>query len=98
MCAFSMDSEGFITSIEEQLVKLAPITKFIIVKQLKDIGVTRTDLTPDKATTFIDRMTNALILCLGKDGSQFARRMMMKQLRLYAPEHFENQGVLNPGV
>ena len=98
MCALNMDSEGFITSIEEQLIKLAPITKFIIVKQLKDIGVTRSNLTPQKATTFIDRMTNALTLCLGKDGSQLARRMMMKQLRLFAPEHFEQHGVMTPGV
>ena len=98
MCALNMDSEGFITSIEDQLEKLAPITKFIIVKQLKDLGVSRSNLTPQKATTFIDRMTNALILCLGKDGSQFARKMMMKQLRLYAPEHFEKHGVLSPGV
>lgn len=84
-----MDSYGFINSIEEHLVTLAPITKFIIIKQLGDLKVTKDSLTPDKALIFINKMTNALVLCLGQDGSQLARKMMMKQLRQYAPGYLE---------
>ena len=87
-----MDGEGFIKSIEEHLVTLAPITKFIIIKQLNDLDVTKDSLTPDTAMVFINKMTNALILCLGKDGSQLARKMMMKQLRLHAPGYLEEKG------
>ena len=92
MASSDMDSEGFINSIEEHLVTLAPITKFIIIKQLNDLDVTKESLTPDKAIVFINKMTNALTLCLGKDGSQLARKMMMKQLRLHAPGYLEEKG------
>ena len=85
----SMDGEGFIATIQQHLETLAPITKFIILKQLNDLNVTKESLTPDKAVVFIGRMTNALVLCLGKDGSQIARKMMMKQLRLHAPGYLE---------
>ena len=86
-----MDSEGFISSIESHLVSLAPITKFIIRKQLKDLQFQRGAMTPDQAMVFIDKMTAALIMCLGNDGSQLARKMMLKQLRTYAPSYFEKQ-------
>jgi hypothetical protein len=90
-----MDSEGFISSIESHLVSLAPITKFIIRKQLKDLRFERGSMTPDQAMVFIEKMTAALIMCLGNDGSQLARKMMLKQLRTYAPTFFEKQ--LNSG-
>ncbi len=88
----NIDGEGFITTIEKHLETLAPITKFIIIKQLNDLKVTKESLTPDKALIFIDRMTNALVLCLGKDGSQLARKMMMKEFRMFAPGYLENRG------
>lgn len=88
-----MDSNGFITSIENHLVTLAPITKFIIDKQLNDLNVNRDNLTPDQAMIFINRMSNALVMCLGKDGSQLARRMMIKQLRTFAPDYFEKNDI-----
>ncbi|MCK5560274.1 MAG: hypothetical protein KAJ51_06755 [Thermoplasmata archaeon] len=93
MGSSEMDSHSFITSIEEHLVTLAPITKFIIIKQLGDLKVTKDSLTPDKALIFINKMTSALVLCLGKDGSQLARKMMMKHLRQYAPGFLERQGM-----
>jgi hypothetical protein len=83
-----MDSEGFISSVESNLVSLAPITKFIIKKQLNDLKLQRASMTPDQAIVFIDKMTAALIMCLGNDGSQLARKMMLKQLRMFAPEFF----------
>jgi hypothetical protein len=86
-----MDGKGFITSIEDNLVTLAPITKFIIKKQLQDLNVDIEAMTTQQAIQFIDRMTRALILCLGTDGSKLARKMMMKQLRLYAPNNFEKK-------
>jgi uncharacterized FAD-dependent dehydrogenase len=90
MVTTEMDSNGFITSIEEHLVTLAPITKFIITKQLNDLNVTKESMTSDKAVVFINKMTNALVLCLGKDGSELARKMMMKQLRIHAPGYLDN--------
>ena len=44
-----------------------------------------------KNMVFIEKMTNALIMCLGNDGSQLARKMMIKQLRIFAPEHFQKK-------
>ena len=93
-----MDGEGFITSIENNLVTLAPITKFIISKQLNDLQVNRESITPEQALEFIDRMTNALVMCLGKDGSQLARKMMMKELRNFAPELLEKLGPIKVNV
>jgi hypothetical protein len=83
-----MDGNGFIASIENNLVTLAPITKYIINKQLTDLNVNKEHLTPEQALEFINRMSNALVMCLGKDGSQLARKMMIKQLRTYAPTFF----------
>ena len=93
-----MDGEGFITSVENNLVTLAPITKFIISKQLNDLQVNRKSITPEQALEFINRMTNALVMCLGKDGSQLARKMMMKELRNYAPELLEKLGPVKVNV
>ncbi len=98
MDSSGMDSKGFIQTIEDHLVTLAPITKYIITKQLNDLNVTKESLTPDKALIFIDKMTNALVLCLGKDGSQIARKMMIKQLRLYAPGYLEKRGITGANV
>ena len=86
-----MDGNGFISSIENNLVTLAPITKYIINKQLNDLKVDKEQLTPAQALEFINRMTNALVMCLGKDGSQLARKMMIKQLRTYAPDYFQKK-------
>ena len=88
-----MDSEGFISSIENHLVTLAPITKFMINKQLNDLKVGRNTLTPDQAMVFIEKLTKALILCLGTDGSKLARKMMIKQLREFAPGFLEQKGL-----
>jgi hypothetical protein len=92
-----MDSEGFISSVESNLVSLAPITKFIIKKQLNDMNIQRQTMTADQAMMFIDKMTAALVLCLGNDGSQLARKMMLKQLRTFAPEYFQNKGNMSMG-
>ncbi len=82
-----MDSEGFISSVEQKLILLAPITEFMIKKQLSDLGVTRETLTPFKAKKFIDKMTEALQLCLGPEGSKLARKMMLKELRVHSPDN-----------
>jgi hypothetical protein len=93
-----MDSEGFISSVESNLVSLAPITKFIIKKQLNDLKLQRAAMTPDQAMVFIEKMTAALIMCLGNDGSQLARKMMIKQLRMFAPEFFtKNNSAMGAG-
>ena len=44
-----MDGNGFISSVENNLVTLAPITKFIITKQLNDLQVNKDSITPEKA-------------------------------------------------
>jgi hypothetical protein len=85
-----MDSKAFVESIEAKLVILAPITEFMIKKQLSDLGVTRDTLTHGKAKMFIDKMTDALQLCLGPDGSKMARRMMLKELRTHSDDNGED--------
>ena len=84
-----MDSEGFIISVEEKLILLAPITEFMIKKQLSDLGVTRNTLTFIKAKLFINKMTEALQLCLGSEGSKLARKMMLKELRTHVPVNMD---------
>jgi hypothetical protein len=81
-----MNSKAFVESIEKKLMILAPITEFMIKKQLSDLGATRETLTHKKAKKFIERMTEALQLCLGPDGSKMARRMMLKELRTHSDE------------
>jgi len=85
-----IDSSAFINAVEEKLVMLAPITEFMIKKQLSDLGVTRETLTHTKAKKFIDRMTEALQLCLGPDGSKMARKMMLKELRNHSDDDGED--------
>jgi hypothetical protein len=92
-----MDSEGFLSTVESHLINLAPITKFIIKKQLKDLQLNRESMTPEQALVFIDKLTQALVMCLGNDGSQLARKMMLKELRTFAPKYFENKAGLNFG-
>jgi hypothetical protein len=98
MGSSKMNGEGFISTIEEHLITLAPITKFIISKQLNDLKVSKDSITPDQAVVFIDKMTSALVLCLGKDGSQLARKMMIKQLHIHAPGYLENKTMANSSV
>jgi hypothetical protein len=77
-----MNSEDFIFSIESNLTPLAPVViPGIIKKQLELLGVTREDITPDKAKLFIDQVTCALELFIGPEGSSNARKLMMKKLR-----------------
>lgn len=84
-----MDSEGFVAAVEGHLVPIAPIIGFAIKKQLADIGADRHNLTPELALRFIDRMTDALDLFLGKKGALDARSMMLKEFRRHAPERAE---------
>jgi hypothetical protein len=88
--SIEMDSTAFIKSVEQKLIMLAPITGFMIKKQLADLGVTRETLTHIKAKKFIERMTEALQLCLGPEGSKMARKMMLKELRTHSEEDEED--------
>lgn len=77
-----MRSEYFIHSIEMNLTPLAPVViPGIIKKQLEQLNTTRYNISPNQAKKFIDRVTEALILFIGPDGSSSARKLMMKKLR-----------------
>lgn len=89
-----LDSAGFIEEVESKLVPIAPIIEFAIKKQLNDIGCDRDNLTPGQAVEFIDNMTDALEMFLGKRDSQSSRKLMMSSLRKHAPEYFEKHSLI----
>ena len=89
-----MDGKDFISKVEEELVPISPIIGYAIKKQLADLRTTAQDLTPTDAMKFIDNMTDALELFLGKSDSQKKRKFMVSQLRKYAPEYFEEQSLI----
>lgn len=77
-----MNSEKFIHSISSNLTPLAPVViPGIIKKQLEILEVTNGDITPVKAKIFIDKVTEALALFIGPEGSKNARKLMLKKLR-----------------
>ena len=77
-----MNSEKFLVSIETNLTPLAPVViPGIIKKQLEVLEVTRTNISPDKAKRFIDKVTEALALFIGPEGSKNAKKLMMQKLR-----------------
>ena len=79
--------------MEQRLKPFAPVLMSnIIKKQLSNANASRETLTPESALVFIDNVTNALETFLGPQGKLKAKKMMMKELRIYAPEHFEKHG------
>ena len=89
-----MDSKGFIDKIEERLVPISPIIEFAISKQLAEIGATKDDLDGKQAMMFINNMTEALELFLGKTEARKKRKDMISLLRQYAPEYFEERSLI----
>jgi hypothetical protein len=89
-----LDGKGFISKIEEELVPVSPIIGYAIKKQLADLRTTPIDLTPADAMKFVDGMTDALELFLGKAESQKKRKFMVSLLRKYAPAYFEEQSLI----
>jgi len=85
-----MDSEGFLGEVLDKLEPIAPfMLPGIVRKQLADVGATRDSLTPAQAEEFCKKMELALKNFLGPDGSQRVHQLMLKELRKYAPEYFE---------
>ena len=89
-----MDSKGFIENIEERLVPISPIIEFAINKQLAEIGATKDDLDGRQAMMFIENMTEALELFLGKTEARKRRKYMMSLLRKYDPDYFEERSLI----
>ena len=89
-----MDSKGFIDNIEERLVPISPIIEFAISKQLAEIGATKDDLDGRQAMMFIENMTEALELFLGKTEARKKRNDMMSLLSQYDPEYFEKRSLI----
>jgi len=89
-----LDGKGFIESIEKELVPISPIISYAIKKQLADIRTTPSDLNPADAMMFIENMTDALELFMGRADAQKKRKFMMSLLRKHAPEYFENQSLI----
>ena len=89
-----MDSKGFIENIEERLVPISPIIECAISKQLAEIGATKDDLDGRQAMMFIENMTEALELFLGKTEARKKRKDMMSLLRQYAPDYFEERSLI----
>ena len=89
-----MNSKGFIENIEERLVPISPIIEFAINKQLAEIGATKDDLDGRQAMMFIENMTEALELFLGKTEARKRRKYMMSLLRQYDPDYFEERSLI----
>ena len=90
-----MNSKAFVQSIQQKLDPIAPIVlPGIIIKQLQEVEATEENLTPEQAKQFIEKMKEALEMFLGPEGTDMVHRMMLKELRKYAPEHFEEQALV----
>ena len=90
-----MDSQGFVQSVKSKLEPIAPIVlPAMIKKQLKEVGATEYNLTPQLAEQFIKRMEQALQMFLGPSGTKMAHQMMLKEFRRCAPKHFEDQALI----
>ncbi len=86
-----MDSKAFVKSIKLKLEPVAPVVlPGIIKKQLQEVGATEESLTPELTEKFIKRMELALEMFIGPEGTKMAHRMMLKEFRRCAPEHFKN--------
>ena len=90
-----MNTQGFITGVQEKLSPIAPVVlPGIIKKQLQEVGYVTGELTPEMAKAFVDRMVNALQMFLGPDGANMARQMMLKELRKHAPDYFKDKALV----
>ncbi len=90
-----MDSRAFVQVIKRKLEPLAPIMlPGIIKKQLQVVGATEDNLTPELAEKLIERIEVALELFVGPEGTKMAHKMMLKELRRYAPEYFEDSPLI----
>jgi len=76
-----MDGKAFISNVEENLVPISPIIGFAIRKQLAELGTTPDDLTPKDAMKFIEGMTGAMELFLGRSEAGQKRTLMVSLLR-----------------
>ncbi|MFH0816144.1 MAG: hypothetical protein V1934_04950 [Methanobacteriota archaeon] len=88
-----MDSEAFISALEEKLATVSPMAKPVIERQLEQMGLTREMLSPHQAEMLTRRVAEALKMFLGPSGAEIARNMMMKELRKRAPDYFSAQGL-----
>ncbi len=90
-----MNSRAFVSGIIQKLEPIAPIIlPNIIKKQLKELGATEDNLTPELAEKFIKRMEEALVMFIGPDGTKMARQMMLRELRACAPKYFSEQSLI----
>jgi len=89
-----VDGKSFISSVEKELVPISPIIGYAIKKQLADLRTTEQDLTPEDAMKFIEKMTDALDMFIGKADSKKKRKFMVSLLRNHAPEYFEKQSLI----
>lgn len=93
-----MNSERFISSIESNLTHLAPsVIPGIIKKQLDVLEVNRKNINPTKARIFIEKVSEALALFIGPEGSNTAKKLMMQKLRECCSE-LEIQRILIPAA
>ncbi|UCE74730.1 MAG: hypothetical protein JSV56_03250 [Methanomassiliicoccales archaeon] len=90
-----MNSRSFILDIRQKLDPIAPIVlPGIIKKQLTEVHATEDTLTPELAEEFIRKMEEALTAFLGPEGAKLVHQMMMKELRKYAPDYFEEHSLI----
>jgi hypothetical protein len=89
-----MNSVKFIERVERKGVVLSPAVKKILDLQLKNMGLTRDMLTPKIAEEYIARVSSAASFVIGPEAGMALKRLMYRELREEAPEHFASMGLL----
>lgn len=90
-----MNSRAFVQGVQVKLDPLAPIVlPGIIKKQLMEVGATEDSLTPELAEEFIKKIELALEGFLGSEGVKMIHQMMMKELRRWAPDYFDEHSLV----
>jgi hypothetical protein len=77
-----MDSKRFIDEVESRLTALSPdMVPGVLKKQLENLDAESDSLTPSQAKEFIQNVFDALNLVLGPEGSNGAKKLMMRKFR-----------------
>jgi hypothetical protein len=77
-----MDTKKFLFEVEMRLTSLAPeMVPGVLKKQFEILGVTNDSMTPSDAKKYIDNVAEALHFLIGPEGSNNAKKLMMRKLR-----------------
>lgn len=77
-----MDTKKFFYEVESRLSSMAPeVIPGVLKKQLECLDIPNGEMTPEQAKEFVEKVSEALVLFIGPDGSKNAKKLMMRKLR-----------------